>query len=71
MNKRNTRTLSLIVLGRGCHIIYNASGEKFKKAGNFLEKSLGKEGAYNTPKPHQEGTNMTKKEKGRQTSKSL
>jgi hypothetical protein len=33
-------------------------GEKFKEAGNLLGKSLGKEGAYNTPKPHQGGTNM-------------
>jgi len=35
--------------------IIHTSGEKFKEAGNFLEKSLGKEGAYNTPKPHQQG----------------
>jgi hypothetical protein len=36
----------------------NTSGEKFREAGNLLGKSLGKEGAYNTPKPHQGGTNM-------------
>ena len=33
-------------------------GEKFRKAVNLLGKSLGKEGAYNTPKPHQGSTNM-------------
>jgi len=38
--------------------IGNTSGEKFRKAGNLLGKSLGKEEAYNTPKPHQGGTNM-------------
>jgi len=31
------------------------SGEKFKEAVDLLGKSLGKEGAYNTPKPHQGG----------------
>jgi hypothetical protein len=38
--------------------LYNTSGEKFKEAGNLLRKSLGREEAYNTPKPHQGGTNM-------------
>jgi hypothetical protein len=33
-------------------------GEKFRKAGNLLGKSLGRERAYNTPKPHQRGANM-------------
>jgi hypothetical protein len=36
-------------------IFKDTSGEKFKEAGNFLEKSLGKEGAYNTTKHHQQG----------------
>jgi hypothetical protein len=34
------------------------SGEKFREAGNLLGKSLGREEAYNTPKPHQGGTKM-------------
>lgn len=34
------------------------SDEKFKETVNLLGKSLGKEGAYNTPKSHQGGTNM-------------
>jgi hypothetical protein len=34
------------------------SGEKFKETVNLLGKSLGKEGAYNTPKPYQGGFNM-------------
>jgi hypothetical protein len=33
-------------------------GEKFKEPGNLLGKSLGRERAYNTPKPHQGGSNM-------------
>jgi hypothetical protein len=31
---------------------------KFREAGNLLGKSLGRERAYNTPKPHQGGSNM-------------
>jgi len=38
--------------------LYNTSGEKFKEAGNLLRKSLGREEAYNTPKPHQGGNKM-------------
>jgi hypothetical protein len=47
------------------------SGEKFKEAGNFLEKSLGKEGAYNTPKPHQGVRNMKKRKGQADLQKSL
>jgi hypothetical protein len=33
-------------------------GEKSREAGNLLVKSLGRERAYNTPKPYQGGNNM-------------
>jgi hypothetical protein len=37
---------------------FDTSGGKFKEAGNLLEKSLGRERAYNTSEPYQRGTNM-------------
>ena len=43
---------------RGYNLKYYTSSEKFKKAVNLLGKSLGRERAYNTPKPHQGGSNM-------------
>jgi hypothetical protein len=39
-------------------VLVNTLCEKFRKDVNLFGKSLGKEGAYNTPKPHQGDINM-------------